>query len=472
MECFGAFLKSVCAICGKRCVDEIDQPNTYRAFSICLLSSSMKSGLWICKLYTCFETRQNIGSLIAGQQKISPNVIDSILKTVGSTDIEKEDGETLLQWIHAIEPNSLSFNALCIFSYYLTSTSQPLSWEIYLACLVKFPREITRERFCVDVVNDHIFPLLEEMPQGSSSGRMLNHMSSIHVNVGTKTSWKALNVLFERLSPQVSVDYDALIRDVDDNNRSFFHHPTFWECSIYGSRRFQWLFKSVLVLSSPALNCAFSAVMQTTTWKDIGSSYMSYVLNLPFQHIDRFADTIPRLYITELNLPFQHVDGFADTLPRVYITVTSEHIAGILTVLSNDLHSFPVEAWKCLRKLLQHTSDDNLRQLRGEIITSNLLNQLEQVLYRACHACHVVPRPVPETFVDLLHEFETVVYVLFILRKNTSMPRLLLDARIGEFIRNYSRRQYIPLTLKCDDHVYAYEGNSLIMFGATHESTL
>ena len=445
MEYFGAFLKSLCERC-------FDQPNTYRAFSICLLSSSMNSSLWIYKLYTCFETRQNIRSLIAGQQKISPDVIDSILRTFGSTDIEKEDGETLLQWIHAIEPNSLSFNALCIFSYYLTSTSQPLSWEIYLACLVKFPREITRETFCVDVVNDHIFPLLEEMPQGSSSGRMLNHMSSIHVNVGTKTSWKALNVLFERLSPQVSVDYEciaALIRDVDDHNRYFFHHPTFWECSIYGSRRFQWLLKSVSVLSSPALNCAFSAVMQTTTWKDIGSSYMSYVLNLPFQHVDRFADT----------------------LPRVYITVTSEHIAGILTVLSNDLHSFPVETWKCLRKLLQHTSDDNLRQLRGEIITNNLCNQLEQVLYRACRACHVVPRPVPATFVDLLHEFETVVYVLFILRTNTSMPRLLLDARIGKFIRNYSRRQYIPLTLICDDHVYAYEGNSLIMFGATHEST-
>lgn len=158
MEYFGAFLKSLCAICGKRCVDEIDQPNTYRAFSICLLSSSMNSSLWIYKLYTCFETRQNIQSLIAGQQKISPDVIDSILRTFGSTDIEKEDGETLLQWIHAIEPNSLSFNALCIFSYYLTSTSQPLSWEIYLACLVKFPREITRETFCVDVVNDHIFP--------------------------------------------------------------------------------------------------------------------------------------------------------------------------------------------------------------------------------------------------------------------------------------------------------------------------
>jgi hypothetical protein len=399
----------------------------------------------INKLFTWCETRPNIRSLIAGQQKISPDVIDSILRKLGSTDVEKDDGETLLQWIHAIEPNSLSFNALCIFSYSLTTTSQPLSWEIYLACLVKFPRDLTRETFCVDVVNDHIFPLLEEMQL--SSGRMLNDMSSIHVNIGTRTTWKALNVLFKKLSPQVSVDYKCiadLIRDVDGHNRSFFHHPTFWECSIYGCRRFQWLLQSVSVLSSPALNCAFSAVMQTTTWENIGPSYTSYVLNLPFQRVD---DTL------------QHVDP-----PRVCITVTSEHIAGILTVMSNDLHSFPVDAWKCLRKLLQHTSCGDLRQLRGETLPNNLSNQLELVLYRACRECYVVPRQVPETLVDLLHKFETTVYVLYLLGMNTSMPRLLLDTQIISFIRNYSRRRYIPMTLTSDAHVYAYDGNSLLMF--------
>ena len=406
---------------------------------------------WTNKFYNCFQAHKNIREQIDCQNRVSGDIIDSTLRRLRTADVvEEEDGGILLDSIDVMESNSLSWDALCIFSHSLTSTSQPILWEVYLACLVKFPRDLKRQTLCVDVVNDHLFPLLEDVPQSSVSWRMLNDMSSIHVKVDTRSSWKALHTLLKLLSPLLPVDsecIDALIRDVDNHKETFYRHPEFWECTIYGPQRFQWLLQSLSLFSQPELNCAFSSVMQTTTWRDIGSLHVSQIEKLPFQELG----------------------SAADTLPRICIKVTSEHIAGILGAITKDIFSFPVGAWKCLRVLLKHTSDDYINQIRGEVHADNhrtLIGELEVVCYRACHACQVVPQPVPLAFVDLLYGYETAVTLLYILGQYTSDSRLYFDARMKKFISEYSRRKYIPISRIRNDHCYAYEGNYLTVFSS------
>ena len=128
-----------------------------------------------------------------------------------------------------------------------------------------------------------------------------------------------------------------------------------------------------------------------------------------------------------------------------------------------------MSAWKVLRKLLMHVSNDELGRLSVCINPQQidtLVEYLISVCFRAYSMSLVVRQPVPRVLIDSLDRFETSVSMLLRLQQNTSMGPLRFKARMVMFLRDYCRSKYVRNSSVPDnpDLNFAYEGSTLAMY--------